>query len=77
MWRSKERREDQPRTETAQCPVCKAILGKRNCDTIFMAHCEECRAVFTWKPREDSPIVVMDKDIKRTIIYCDKNGCRC
>lgn len=72
MWRSKDRDE-----ETIQCPVCRAILGKRDKTTIFMAHCEECRATFTWRSGETKPTVVMDKDIKKVHRYCDKNGCYC
>lgn len=72
MWRSKDKYEDQPRTETAQCPVCRAILGKRDCDTIFMAHCEECKATFYWRPWETKPTVKMDKDIPAK---CGCGGC--
>lgn len=77
MWRSKDNYEDQLGTEAAQCPVCKAILGKRNCDIIFIAHCEECRATFTWRPLGTIPNVTLDKDIKRVQRYCDKYGCYC
>lgn len=76
MWRSREKNEDS-NIEPAQCPVCKAILGKRDKSTIFIAHCEECRATFTWRMSETKPTVMMDKDVKKHRRYCDKDGCYC
>lgn len=76
MWGSKDIYDDS-KFQTTQCPVCRAILGKRDKDIIFMAHCEECRATFTWRPGEDKPTGVMNKDIKKVRHYCDKNGCYC
>lgn len=63
--------------ETAQCPVCKAILGQRDKAAIFKAHCVECRAVFLWKPRADRPVAVLDADIKKERRYCGPDGCVC
>jgi len=52
-----------------KCPVCPTRLGKRNPDTIFSAHCEECKATFTWHPGGEKPTVVMDK--------CKPQQCGC
>lgn len=72
MWRSKDKYEDSSKLEAAQCPVCHAILGKRDKDTIFIAHCEECKATFHWKPWTVKPSVTMDKDIP---VKCGCGGC--
>lgn len=72
MWRSKDPKEEYTRLEPTQCPVCKAILGKRDCDTIFMAHCDECKATFYWRPWATKPTVKMDKDIPER---CGCNTC--
>lgn len=66
MWKTKD-----PRTEPAQCPVCRTLLGKRDCSTVYTAHCQECKATFYWKPWSKSPSVILDKDQP---ITC---GCGC
>lgn len=75
MWRSKDHEE--AKLNPVKCPVCPAILGKRNKNIIFAVHCEECRATFTWQPLAIKPTVIMDKDIKKGPLYCDKSICYC
>jgi ribosomal protein L33 len=72
MWRSKDKNEDASRIEQTYCPVCKAYFGKRDCEIIFMAHCEECRATFYWRPWTEKPTVTMDKNKP---VRCGCNGC--
>lgn len=57
MWSSKHRTS---KIEVIQCPVCQAILGKRETNSIYIAHCAECRTTFTWKPWANKPFAELD-----------------
>ena len=63
--------------ETAICPVCRAVLGAYNPETVYRAHCVECLATFWWKPGHSTPSVTMDKDSKTFRGYCGPQGCVC
>lgn len=56
-----------------KCPVCKVLLGRRTEDSIFRAHCEECKATFYWKPGVKKPSVVMDASLSKKVCGC--GGC--
>ncbi len=55
--------------DKVSCPVCKSYLGDRYRDEIFVGHCKECRATFTYKPKKTVPTALLDKD--------RKEGCGC
>lgn len=57
-------------TEPAKCPVCRTILGTRDKNIIFKAHCVECRATFRWQRGDERPSVVMDRDAERRRCGC-------
>lgn len=50
------------RKEAAVCPVCDTKLGYRSNEETYAAHCEECKAIFTWLPQCDKtkPDVKLD-----------------
>lgn len=70
MWNKNSRKE------TAKCPVCRTVLGAYDPDTIFKAHCGECRATFFFKPDTKKPSVIMDSH-KQFKGYCGPAGCKC
>lgn len=74
MWNKKPEEE---KFEAVKCPVCRTALGRRDIKVIHMAHCEECKATFYWKPGVEKPSVIMDKDAIKVRRYCDKDGCHC
>jgi hypothetical protein len=49
--------------ERLYCPVCNTWLGDRDKDELFIGHCKECHAGFTWKPKLKKPIASLDRDI--------------
>lgn len=76
MWK-RNQPEENPRFVPVACPVCRTALGRRDNESIYSAHCEECRATFYWKPNNEKPSVIMDKDVQKVRRYCDKDGCHC
>jgi uncharacterized protein YbaR (Trm112 family) len=56
------------------CPVCKheSLLGKRERNHLFFEHCNDCKAVYTWQPNEDTPSVLLDSDIRHKHCGCDR-----
>lgn len=77
MWKPKNQPEEDSRFESVKCPVCRVVFGRRDKETIYLAHCEECKATFYWKPWAKAPSVTMDKDAVKKHRYCDRNGCYC
>lgn len=64
---NKQYKHDEP----VFCPVCKFKLGQRKLDTIFKAHCEECKTTFVWGPGDTSPKATVDPAYKKD------NTCGC
>ena len=60
-------------TYIVKCPVCKALLGRKENDEHVAFHCDECKTVFTWFPGVDKPSAKLDQDIAAT---CKCFGCR-
>lgn len=71
MWRERDE-EEKRKLEPTRCPVCKAVLGKRDIEMIFAAHCEECKAVFYWRPWAEIPTVTLDRNAP---VRCGCGGC--
>ena len=58
MWKPKEVHSGLIPTK---CPVCPSKFGGRNPEITFAAHCEECKATYTWHPGQDKPTALLDK----------------
>jgi len=56
--------------ETAQCPVCRFVFGRRDTSAIYKAHCSECRVTFWWKPWAEKPTALLDRDAERRKCGC-------
>jgi len=58
------------------CPVCKkdGLLGRREKNCLFMEHCDDCKAIYTWQPHEDIPTVILDSTLRHK--HCGCGGCR-
>jgi hypothetical protein len=54
------------------CPVCKTCLGSKEHGERFVGHCDECKAEFTWYPKESKPTVEMDKDKRHKTCGCGR-----
>lgn len=65
MWKA-----NRELTETAHCPVCKVIFGRRDKSKPYAAHCEECKATFKWIPNAKKPTASLDKDLKKGRCGC-------
>lgn len=61
-------------TSVVQCPVCKAILGRRDVSLVFEARCKECQFIYIWKPYKDIPRAINDKNHKGPVA-CDCGRC--
>jgi hypothetical protein len=62
---------------TIKCPVCNQELGYRCNDLkVFSAHCDECKATFSWFPGEKIPHSKLDSsyDKKCHCISCEGNN---
>jgi hypothetical protein len=44
-----------------KCPVCNQTLGSKADDEMFIGHCDECKATFTWYPGTEKPHAELDK----------------
>lgn len=56
-----------------KCPVCKSRLGYRNNQNIFVEHCDDCKATYTYNPGKNRPTVIMDNCSKGK--HCDCGRC--
>ena len=54
------------------CPVCKKdrFLGQRTKNQLFIEHCADCMAMYTWQPNEEKPTVVLDVDTRHKKCGC-------
>jgi hypothetical protein len=57
------------------CPVCRkdCYLGKRAKDELFIEHCDECKATYTWAPNEENPSSQLD--VTKKSKKCDCGNC--
>jgi len=62
--------------DVVQCPVCNAIIGRRDKRKVYNAHCDECKATFWWKQWAETPTAVLDSH-KTFKGYCGPDGCKC
>lgn len=56
--------------ELVRCPVCKSILGKRDLEEYFIAHCDECQTTFHYKSNQRKPTSILDKT-ERKKCHCE------
>ncbi len=55
-----------------KCPVCHAMLGKKENDTVAAFPCAECGWIFTWKKN----VLQAPQKIKPPPKTCNCGGCR-
>jgi hypothetical protein len=53
-----------------KCPVCKTPLGCSYDDEMFIGHCGECLAEFTWYPHEEVPSAQLDSSKRHKHCGC-------
>jgi len=58
------------------CPVCQkeSFLGKREKNQLFIEHCDDCKATYTWQPNEELPTALLDSIKKHK--YCGCGNCK-
>lgn len=66
-------------TKLIHCPVCKTKLGRKTrAMDLEVFDCRECKAFLNVdKDLNMKMILYTEADIKKKIVYCDKNGCHC
>lgn len=56
--------------KVVKCPVGGERLGTRFEDEAFTAHCDDCKACYTWAPRSLVPGVVLDSAKREVVCDC-------
>jgi transposase-like protein len=57
---------------TMKCPVCPAILGRRDKGVATSFECAECRFIFTW---DEHGVLQKPQKVLKPIKGCDCGGC--